>query len=301
MHNMRPIDHHIDRFITHIRVERHLSPNTVEAYARDLRVFAATLERAGVQATGDVNESHVTEHLMTLGKRKLSSRSSARSLVTIRRFFDFMKKERIIEKDPTAQVGFPSKWQKLPHVLSVEHVDALLAAPDRATELGMRDHAILQLFYASGLRISEIADLTIHQINLQQGFVRPIGKGSKERIVPMGRTAIEAISHYLEHARKRMAKGGRSEHLFLSRLGDGLTRQRLWQMVKMLARRAGIAINITPHMLRHSFATHMLERGADLRSVQTMLGHADISTTQIYTHVTTKHLTDMYKKFHPRA
>lgn len=295
------LDQHIDSFIMNIRVERQLAKNTVEAYARDLRGLATSLTRQGITAPERVEEAHILTFLVELGQRKLSSRSTARCLVAVRRLFRFLLDQKVIMKDPTAQIESPGKWQKLPKVLSLENVDALLAQPDRATPLGMRDHAIVQLMYASGLRISEMADLTIHQVSVEPGFVRPIGKGSKERIVPMGRVAINAIGDYLSHARPGLAKGSRSENLFLSRHGEGLTRQRLWMIVKSMARQAGITTNVTPHMLRHSFATHMLERGADLRSVQTMLGHADISTTQIYTHVDTKHLRNLYKKFHPRA
>ncbi len=298
---MGDLDSHIDSFITHVRVERQLAGNTVEAYARDLRCLAASLARQGATVVASVTEAHLIQFLVEQGKRKLTSRSIARSLVTVRRFFRFLLDQKHIASDPSAHIESPGRWHKLPKVLSLEQVDALLAQPDRSTTLGMRDHAILQLLYASGLRISEIADLATNQINLQQGFVLPLGKGSKERVVPMGRAAIEAITDYIEHARPKLATGFRSDRLFLSRRGEGLSRQRLWAMVKRMARRAGIAVNVTPHMLRHSFATHMLERGADLRSVQTMLGHADISTTQIYTHVNTKHLKDLYKKFHPRA
>jgi len=295
------LDQYIDRFITHIRVERQLARHTVEAYSRDLRGLAESLERQRAVDVERIGREHLLNYLIELGKKKLSSRSTARALVSMRRFFSFLKSEKIIAKDPTSQIEFPSRWKKLPHVLSVEQVDSLLAQPDRTTDLGMRDHAILQLLYASGLRISEIAGLEMHHVNFQQGFVIPMGKGSKERIVPMGRTAAEAITGYLDIARARLAKGSSSNHLFLSRRGEGLSRQRLWAIIKRMARKAGITSNVTPHMLRHSFATHMLERGADLRSVQAMLGHADISTTQIYTHVSNKHLSALYKKFHPRS
>lgn len=295
------LDQHIDRFVTHIRVERQLSPNTIEAYSRDLRFLNESLAKQGVKETDKVEERHILQFLMERGKQKISSRSAARTLVAIRRFFGFMLETKAITKDPTAQIESPSKWHKLPHVLTMEQVDNLLSQPDRKTHLGMRDHAILQLFYASGLRISEMATITLNQINLQKGFVIPYGKGSKERAVPVGSVAISAINDYIENARPTLIKGSHSDCLFVSRQGKGLTRQRLWMIVKRMARSAGINTNVTPHMLRHSFATHMLERGADLRSVQTMLGHADISTTQIYTHVSTKHLKEIYKKFHPRA
>jgi len=295
------LDRSIDRFITHIRVERQLSPNTIEAYSRDLRFLNESLAKQGVKETEKVEERHILQFLMERGKQKISSRSAARTLVAIRRFFHFMIETKSITKDPTAQIESPSKWHKLPHVLTIEQVDNLLAQPDRSKPLGMRDHAILQLFYASGLRISEMATITLNQVNLQKGFVIPYGKGSKERAVPVGSVAITAITDYMDNARPALAKGFQSDCLFISRQGKGLTRQRLWMIVKRMARAAGITVNVTPHMLRHSFATHMLERGADLRSVQTMLGHAHISTTQIYTHVSTKHLKELYRKFHPRA
>jgi integrase/recombinase XerD len=298
---MAMLDHSIDRFITHIRVERQLSPNTIEAYSRDLRMLMESLAKQGVTETAQVEERHILQFVMERGRKKISSRSAARTLVAIRGLFHFMLETKVITKDPTAQIESPSKWHKLPHVLTVEQVDGLLAQPDRSKPLGMRDYAILQLFYASGLRISEMATITLNQVNLQKGFVLPYGKGSKDRAVPMGSVAITAITDYMENARPALAKGFQSDCLFISRQGKGLTRQRLWKIVKKMARQAGISINVTPHMLRHSFATHMLERGADLRSVQTMLGHADISTTQIYTHVSTKHLKELYKKFHPRA
>ncbi len=191
--------------------------------------------------------------------------------------------------------------EEAPKFLSIEQVDLMLRQPDVKTTLGVRDHAILELFYASGLRISEMSGLTTDRINLQQGYCMPFGKGSKERVVPMGGEAIAAISMYLEEGRGKLAHGKLADELFLSRRGGRISRQRLWEIIKFYARKAGIKINVTPHMLRHSFATHLIERGADLRVVQTMLGHADIATTQIYTHVSRKHLQDLYKKFHPRA
>ncbi len=295
------IDQHIDSYLTHLRVERQLSANTLEAYARDLRRFAAYAVGKGKGETGAVREEDVLAFLVTLHEAHLSSRSVTRTLVTLRGFFSHLTRERILKKDPTAQIEFPGRWKKLPHVLNIQQVDELLAAPDRRTVLGMRDHAILQLFYASGLRISEMSGLTTDRINLQQGFCRPLGKGNKERVVPVGRVAIEAINEYLAESRPQLACKRITDDLFLSQRGTGISRQRLWDLIKGYARRAGIVINVTPHMLRHSFATHLIEGGADLRVVQAMLGHADVATTQIYTHVSQAHLQKLYKQFHPRG
>lgn len=295
------LDRSIDSYLTHLRVERHLAANTLEAYARDLRRFASHLSSKGMEEIGRVAESDILDFLVTQHTAGLTSRSVTRCLVTIRGLFTYLAKSRVIGADPATRIEFPARWFKLPRVLTLEQVDSLLAQPDRRTTLGIRDHAILQLFYASGLRISETSTLAVDHVNLQQGFCIPIGKGSKERVVPMGRQAIDALLDYLNESRPRLAGRRICDRLFLSRRGTGLSRQRLWGLIKGYARSAGISVNVTPHMLRHSFATHLIERGADIRFVQAMLGHADISTTQIYTHVSRAHLTEMYKKYHPRA
>lgn len=295
------LDKYIDNYITHLRVERHLSAKTVEAYSHDLRRLSDFLQKQGVHSPDKVSETHLLPFLVLLHREKIGSRSVARYLSAIRGLFRFLIKEKEIKDNPVAQIESPARWQKLPKFLTLSDVDALLAQPDKKTDLGSRDHAIIQLLYASGLRISELASLTLERLNLQQGFVIIIGKGSKERLVPVGRAALEAINEYLEFSRPNLVKRGLNDFVFVSERGDGLSRQRLWEIIKANAKRSGIKINVMPHMLRHSFATHLLERGADLRSVQMMLGHADIATTQIYTHVTKKHLQDLYKKFHPRA
>lgn len=295
------VDQNIDFYLNHLRVERQLAKNSVEAYGHDLRCFAEFLTANGKSDIGSVDESSILSFLVTLHEDGLTSRSVTRYLVVIRGFFCFLAREKRIEKNPTAQIEFPGRWKKLPHFLSMEQVDCLLSQPDRRTVLGLRDHAILQLFYASGLRISEMSMLTTDRVNLQQGYCMPLGKGSKDRVVPMGREAIGAISEYLSDGRQKLAGGRLSDYLFLSRRGKNVSRQRLWEIIKAYAKSSGIRINVTPHMLRHSFATHLIERGADLRVVQTMLGHSDISTTQIYTHVSRKHLKDLHRKHHPRA
>jgi len=298
---MPSIDACIDRYLTHLRVERQLAANTLEAYGHDLRAFAQHVTSRGTEEASRVEERDVLSFLISLHEGKLTSRSVTRYLVAIRGLFTFLLKEKFIAKDPVSKVEFPAKWKKLPHFLTLEQVDDLLAAPRRDDVLGIRDHAIIQLFYASGLRISEMSDLTTDRINLQQGYVMPMGKGSKERVVPMGSSAIDALSEYLKESRPALSGKRVTDRLFLSRLGGGISRQRLWEIIKACARKAGIKINVTPHMLRHSFATHLIERGADLRIVQTMLGHADVSTTQIYTHVSRRHVQELYRKFHPRA
>ncbi len=291
----------IDRYLTHLRVEKQLAANTLEAYGHDLRRFAEHLVSKGMNDLDGVQQQDILAFLVKLHEAKLTSRSVTRNLVAIRGLFLHLLKDERIDHDPTAQIEFPGRWKKLPHFLTLTQVDALLAAPDRRTVLGKRDHAILQLFYASGLRISEMSSLTTDRINLQQGYVMPFGKGSKERVVPMGSQAMAAITEYLDESRPKLAGKRICDRLFLSQRGQGICRQRLWEIIKACARTADIKINVTPHMLRHSFATHLIEGGADLRIVQTMLGHADVSTTEIYTHVSRAHVTQMYKKFHPRA
>jgi len=298
---MPSIDSCIDRYLTHLRVERQLAPNTLEAYGHDLRTFAQHVTSRKIEDAQRIEERDILSFLIALHDEKLTSRSVTRYLVAIRGMFTFLLKEKILSKDPVSKVEFPAKWKKLPHFLTLEQVDDLLAQPKRDDTLGIRDHAIMQLFYASGLRISEMSGLTTDRINPQQGYVMPMGKGSKERVVPMGKSAIDALSEYIGEARPRLSGKRISDRLFLSKRGGGISRQRLWEIIKKYARQAGIKINVTPHMLRHSFATHLIERGADLRIVQTMLGHADVSTTQIYTHVSRRHVQELYKKFHPRS
>lgn len=295
------LDYYIDRYLTHLKVERHLSANTLESYAHNLRRFSEFISRKGVNKAKDVKENHLLEFLVLLHKEKITSRSVARYLSALRGFFKFLIKEKILDKSPLAHIESPARWKKLPKYLTLSQVDELIAQPNQKTNLGLRDHAIIQLMYASGLRISEISSLTMERTNLQQGYVIILGKGSKERVVPIGRVALSALDEYLKDARPALLKGKINDHVFISHKGTNISRKRLWEIIKAAARRTGIKINVTPHMLRHSFATHLLERGADLRSVQTMLGHTDIATTEIYTHITSTHLKEIYRKFHPRA
>ena len=298
--------HEVDAYLDYIRVEKGLSSNTIEAYAHDLRRMCEFFEAKKITDIKSVYEPHILAFLVFLHRGKMESSSVSRNLVAVRSFFRFLRREKLIDDDPTTKIEFPKKWLRLPEVMTIGEVDALLAASDLKNDFGFRNHAILQLMYACGLRVSEVINLSLNQItlgttNYDLTFLMTMGKGSKERIVPIGKVACLVLKEYLEIVRPRLTKEKPSDKLFLSRFGRAMTRQQLWKIIKKMARKAGIKRDIKPHTLRHSFATHLIEHGADLRSVQTMLGHADISSTQIYTHVNTTHLKEIYKKFHPRA
>lgn len=295
------IDNHIDLFLNYLRVERHLAGQTLLAYGRDLRFFSEYLVKSRINSLKVVDEKNVLEFISKTRSRGVRSRSIARMLVTVRSLFRFLIREHILEGDPTSKIEFPKIGSRLPKTMNMEQVDSLLASPESTSDIGIRDYAMLQLMYATGMRISELVGLKLNGLNLEAGYLRVTGKGSKERIIPIGSVALRAVQKYISAVRDRDEKGFSSQYLFISREGERLTRQAFWERVKIYAKKAGAKINVTPHMLRHSFATHLLERGADLRSVQTMLGHADVSTTQIYTHVSTTHLQNLYKKFHPRS
>ena len=295
------LDVQIDAYLNHVKVERSLSPNTVVAYARDLARFATFLQNAGVSAAAGCRASHVADFVRLLSAERLSRRSQVRCLVAVRQFFRFMLEEKEVKSNPALRVEMPRAAQKLPTFLSASEVDALLASPDVKTVLGMRDAAILETLYSAGLRASELCTLTINDVNLEVGYLTVLGKGRKQRVVPVGDVARDKISAYLREARVKLDRAGRSDRLFLNHGGRALSRVGLWKIVRKHVLRAGIKKRVSPHKLRHSFATHLLEHGADLRAVQAMLGHADISTTQIYTHVNRERLKKIYDQFHPRA
>ncbi len=290
----------LDHFVTWLRAERNLAAKTVDAYSLDLRDYLGDLERRGVLVEAATRED-VLEHLSFLAGKGLSARSRARHLAAIRGFHRFLEDERLCPKDPTDDLDTPRATRKLPIFLSLEEVEALLAAPNEALIPGVRDRAMIELLYATGLRVSELVRVTLNDINLQDGFVITMGKGRKERIVPIGKHAIEKVRAWLAGPRDVMLKGRVSQALFITPRGKGFTRMGFWKLLRRHARTAGITKNISPHKLRHSFATHLVERGADLRAVQAMLGHADLATTQIYTHVDSKRLQAVYGKAHPRA
>ena len=286
-------------FLEYLTVEKGLAGNTVQSYARDVRKLVDHLNARKV-ALPRVTEETVVGFIHGESQAGLSARSLARLISALRSFFRFLVLSGFVKTDATAQLTTPSTWLALPKFLTVAEAEALLQAPDEKKPQGVRDRAMLEVLYGSGLRVSELAALKLAEINLEDGFLVCRGKGGKERIVPLGRSSGRAVRRYLAEVRPRLDPGGREE-LFLSRRGRPFTRQGVWKLLRQHAGTAGLAARISPHVLRHSFATHLLERGADLRSVQLMLGHSQITTTQIYTHVTRERLRRVYDKFHPRA
>ena len=296
------VQHLVDAFLDHLTIARGSAANTRLAYADDLARFTAFLHQRGVSQINSLQRQHVSDYLMEQRKRGLSARSVARHLAAIRMFCRYLSAEKMLANDVTQLVDTPKLWRRLPQTLGYEDVDRLLTAPQPRTKLGLRDKAMFEMMYATGLRVSEVASLTLNAVNQEAGFLRATGKGSKERIVPVGRQAIEWLARYVRESRPRLGKTPPTRgEVFLSSRGGPLSRKTIWHLIKKYARVAGIKKNITPHTLRHSFATHLLENGGDLRVIQEMLGHADISTTQLYTHVDQGRLKDTHYRFHPRS
>jgi integrase/recombinase XerD len=291
----------LDQLLHYLIVEKGLSKNTIEAYSHGLSRFLNHLREKGVQEIRDVGKFDVRGFLLALKKEKLSAKTIVRNLVAIRTFFRFLVQEGILETNPVEDLESPKVAKTLPEILTLKEIEQLLEQPNLQTPLGMRDRAMLEILYATGMRVSELTHLPTHQVNLEGGYVLLYGKGSKERIVPLGSEAIKWVTLYLKESRGILAKGKESPFLFINRSGKGMSRQGLWKNLKNYTRRAGLRKRITPHLLRHSFASHLLEGGADLRSVQMMLGHADISSTQIYTHVTGERLKKIHQRYHPRG
>jgi integrase/recombinase XerD len=293
----------ISAFLTHVRVEKGLSPNTVSAYGRDLGKFDVFAKKRKLDLKA-VSRDDLVDFLAELYRQKLESRTVARHLVTVRNFFRFAQINDLIKDDPSLHLESPKIRRSLPGYLRIEEVEKLLAQPDEKTPIGLRDRSMLEVLYSSGLRVSELTSLRVMDLDRAVGCVRCIGKGDKERIVPVGKKALALVERYLRDARPKLLGKGQfsnSPILFLNRRGSRLSRVGVWKILSAYGRQAGLRVALTPHMLRHSFATHLLERGADLRSVQLMLGHSDISTTQIYTHVVEERLKQVYKAHHPRA
>jgi integrase/recombinase XerD len=291
-------DQLLDQFINQLRVERGLASNTIVAYNHDLINFFDFLKQRGVSPIQISQEDLVS--FIAEKETQLSPRSLARNLVSIRMFYRFLVSEGKIESNPARLLGIPKMYQHLPDVLSRDEVEVFLLQPDTHTVLGKRDKAMLELLYATGLRVTELISLKMSNINLEAGYVRTIGKGSKERVVPIGTKAIDSLKEYLKNGRPSFLEKGGFPYLFLNSKGRPMTRQGLWKIIRKYALKAGITKTVTPHTVRHSFATHLLEGGADLRSVQIMLGHSDICTTQIYTHVARERLKEIHEKYHPR-
>jgi len=300
-HRPSALEPYLDAFVAYLRAERGLSPRTVEAYARDLVEYLQGLQAARVRALSTIRPDHVRAHLVSLGTRGLSSRSQARHLAAVRMFHRFLKADRHAERDPTEQVETPRQGRGLPIFLTLEEVEALLAAPTDTTTAGIRDRAMLEVLYATGVRVSELVSLTLNAVRLDVGYLVARGKGNKERLVPLGRRAVAACRAWLDHGRGQLLRGRSSAALFVGPRGRALTRQGVWKLLRRHALAAGIRKPLSPHKLRHSFATHLVERGADLRSVQAMLGHADLATTQIYTHLDGRRLRAVYDQAHPRS
>jgi len=291
----------IEQFLNFLSVEKGLASNTISSYKIDLLKFTSFLKRSHVDSMDRVKKDDLRKYLMYLKDKGLSTNSISRNLAAIKTFYKFIVNEGRVKENVAGILESPKLWKKLPNTLNVGEVDKLLNAPDSRNWRGIRDKASLELMYATGMRVSEIVNLKVSSLNMDVGFVRCIGKGSKERIIPLGGKAQSAIKKYLAKSRTRLAKKQDKDNaLFLTRLGKKMSRQTFWKMIKFYARRASIKKGISPHILRHSFATHLLERGADLRIIQEMLGHSDISTTQIYTHINKERLKSIHHKYHPR-
>ncbi|MGP4060162.1 site-specific tyrosine recombinase XerD [Halobacillus sp. H74] len=291
----------LEDFFHYLTVERGLSPNTIQSYKRDLTQYLTYMQKEeGMQEWSQISRSHIMKYIHHLNDHGKSSATIARFLSSIRLYHQFLIREKVTEQDPSLHIETPKKERKLPKVLSSEDVDKLLNIPAK-DPLSARNKAMFEMLYATGLRVTELVSLKVSDLHLTMGFVRCLGKGSKERIIPLGDMAKEAVENYLETGRAPLVKHKKTEELFVNHHGNALSRQGFWKILKAVARDMGITKELTPHTLRHSFATHLLENGADLRAVQEMLGHADISTTQIYTHVSKTRLKDVYRSYHPRA
>ncbi|VGO12966.1 Tyrosine recombinase XerD [Pontiella desulfatans] len=291
----------LESFLDYISLERGLSINTRKAYADDIGQFLSFLDQKGVTSLNQVSRKQVLDHLMAMKAKGMSTNSISRHLVSIKVFFRYLQQEGLLDKNVTDTMDSPKLWKILPDTLSEKEVDLLLKAPDMRTPLGVRDRAILELFYASGLRVSELANLQLPALHLDDGYIRVIGKGRKERVIPVARDSANLLECYLEEVRPMLCDNPHLQNVFISKRETALCRQRLWQIIKKYTKDAGIMKNVTPHTLRHSFASHLLQNGAPLRVIQEMLGHADIATTQIYTHVDPNRLKAIHQQFHPRA
>jgi integrase/recombinase XerD len=290
----------VDTFLNYLSVERGLSRNTIVSYREDINTYIDFLKGRHIDTLSSTTKNNITDFMLSQKDKGLATNSVARRLAAIKAFYKFLVRERILKTDPSSLIESPKLWKKIPQTLSANEVDALLSQPNIRDRQGIRDKAILESLYATGMRVSEAVNLKLDNINLDVGFLRCFGKGNKERIIPLGAKAINSLKRYLKTSRPQLLKKKQSDFLFLNRSGKKISRQSLWKIIKRYARVARIKKPIKPHILRHSFATHLLERGADLRSVQEMLGHANISTTQIYTHVSKERLKAIHKMFHPR-
>lgn len=293
----------ITEYLHRLRIEQGLAANTIKSYERDLKKYSEFLTtEQKITSFSKVTKKDVLQFLTKLNDDKLAASSISRMISALRKFHQYLQQEKVLLINPMEDITLPKKKLSLPQSLSVKEVDKIIETPDINTLLGLRDRAILEVLYATGLRVSELVNLLLTDLHLELGFIQTIGKGNKERLIPLGEEAVHWIVEYLTHSRPSLAKGRKeTAHLFLNFHGKGFSRQGIWKNLKIIVREAGIKKNVSPHVLRHSFATHILENGADLRIVQELLGHADISTTQIYTHITNERMVESYRRHHPRA
>jgi integrase/recombinase XerD len=298
---MASLDIFVDQYINYLVFEKGLSEKSIESYSSDLSNYLEFLKQKGIKNITQTDTPLILKHMIALRESGLGSKSCARHLITLRGFYKFLAQEKILEFDPAKLIDLPKSGLKLPDVLSVSEINLLLNIPDSNKPLGKRNSAMLELLYAAGLRVSELVNLKFLDVNLEACFVRVMGKGSKERIVPFGLFARNKIDDYINNSRPLLLKNRISQYLFVARAGKPMTRQGFWKLLKQYVKQAGIRKKVTPHSFRHSFASHLLEGGADLRTVQVMLGHVDISSTQIYTHVARDHLRQIHEKYHPRG
>lgn len=296
-------EHILDEYTTYLKIERHLAENTVKSYNSDLTKYVDYLKDNDIKDFAEVDRYTILGFLEYLKNSLKTSNTLIRYVSTLRKFHEYLFLEKMTSTNPMLKVDTPKKKKTLPKVMSVEEVEKLLEVPDTTTDLGIRDRTILEVMYATGMRISEISHLTLDDLHLNMGIIQTIGKGNKERIIPLGSVALDWLNRYLNNARQKleMKNAQDIDYVFLNYRGGQISRQGLWKVIKKLVQEAGITKNVTPHTLRHSFATHLLENGANLRIVQELLGHSDITTTQIYTHISTQRLNDIYNEYHPRA
>jgi integrase/recombinase XerD len=297
---MNSLHGHVDQYLNYLLIEKGLSENSLDAYSADISDYIDFLSNHAVTHFSEKDTPVLLQYLIELRRRGLSKRSRARHLVVLRGLYNYLVAEKVLAHNPASVIDLPKTGVKLPAVLTIAEVKLLLSTPDMKTPRGLRDAAMIELLYASGLRVSELVSMNLQDVNLEVSFVRVFGKGAKERVVPIGAYAREKLELYIQSGRPALLKDLPSRYLFVARQGKPMTRQGFWKLLKKYAQGAGIRKNVTPHALRHSFASHLLEGGADLRSVQIMLGHTDIATTQIYTHVTYGHLVKAHKQYHPR-
>ncbi len=295
------MDDLLDSFLSYLVVEKGLSENTLESYGRDLKKFLLFIKSRGITSAREIKYGDILDFMTRSREEGLNATTIVRSMVSVKQFFKYLLAEKVLSDDPTAHIKTPKMKKAIPGVISLDDVESILGAPDESTPEGLRDAAMLEILYATGIRVSELIGLKLNDVNFELGFVVVYGKGSKERVVPIGDKAREKLLSYLRDSRPSLLKGREAKALFVTRRGAGMTRQGFWKIIKAQALKAGVTKKISPHTLRHSFATHLLERGADLRTIQVMLGHSDISTTQIYTHVESERLKEIHKKYHPRS